>query len=804
MAFEIFVSPSVITREIDASFVPAGVASIVGTAIGLTKKGPAFVPTRINTFSEFEARFGTLDPDLYTPYAIRSYMRNASSVYVIRILGKESVTLGPAAQVAFPATGTEALGSVTGASGSTNIVFATLRSRSSTPTILSYTGNYSSCTLFDGANYATVSFDSTTENYIKKVLGTDPETVYLGDALTAWYVDAVFDYASASPITATGSITGTLTTTSGTFAATGYNRTIGSGYTHGYTPIIVSQNFGGSVYQLFKLHALSDGTQSNYDIKISITNVQTLDNVTGDPLEFPKFDILVRDYWDSDRKPVIYETFSQVTLDPTDKNFIARVIGNKYQIVDTTQNPPEIIDMGEYDIKSKYIRVEVFNGYPATARPSGFKGIDKGASPKVIPAIPYKKDHLDHNNDVSDNIFMGVDFLNYVDTGVSDRIKPTVTEIDAAGGYTNSADSGLLVFATTGENYNSVTGTSLTATYSILNLSTSATNSLSATCQIGQIRLTVPMFGGWNGYTPETPEKTLQCGGSLTSAYWDAAKIISNTRQFDTNLVVTPGINSSTPGFICEKILEVVEGRGDCFYIIDLAPTTAVDSGLSATITNMVNEAQKYDSSYAGSYYPWLQINDPENDRDVWVPPSVEVFGAYAFNDRVAQPWSAVAGFNRAALSTVKNVRKRITTSHSDTLYLGKVNPIVSFANEGIVIYGQKTLQNKASALDRINVRRLMLEIRKVIASMAKYVVFEPNDPQTRQGLVAVIKPYLERVQQLRGINDFRIVLDDTTTTPDLIERNQMYGKIFIKPTQTAEFILIDFILTRQGANFSA
>jgi hypothetical protein len=792
MAFEIFVSPSVITREIDASFVPAGVASIVGTAIGLTQKGPAFTPVRILNYDEFSARFGGLNPNYYTNYAVRSYLRNASSVYTIRILGKSTVTLGKAVQIAFPASGTTQSITAIGPSANTsNVVFAVLRSRVSSPANLSYSGNYSNCVISSGTESVTVSFDSTSENYIRKVLGTNSTTAYSGDSLTAWYVDSVFDFATA--LTAgQGSISGSLTAANAV-EVTNY-KTISGGYSHGGTPYIVSQNFSGRVYPLFKVHALSDGDASNYDVKITITNVQTVDS-SGRPLEFPKFDLLVRDLADTDRRPVIYETFSGLSLDPTSKNFIAKQIGDKYQTVDLTQDPPEIVDNGNYDQKSRFIRVEVFEGYPNTARPSGFQGFPKGASPKLIPAMPYKTNHLDSNGEVNSNQTMGVDFLNYSAKGINDRIKSSVTQIDAGGSYTAASDAGLLLFATTAETTSS--SSSLSSTYTFVDISSTGSNYQQ------RIRLSLPLYGGFNGYSQESTAKTLQVDGSLTAAYLDAAKIISNTRLFDTNLVVTPGINSSTPGNIADRILQVVEERGDCFYILDLAANNGVDNGLDTTIQQAVDEAANYDSSYAASYYPWLQIYDSENDRLVWVPPSVEVFGAYAYNDRVAQPWSAPAGFTRAALNNVRSVRKRITTSHSDTLYAGKVNPIVKFANEGIVIFGQKTLQTAASSLDRVNVRRLMLEIRKVVASMAKFVTFEPNDPQTRQNLTAVIKPYLERVQQLRGIEEFRIIFDDTTTTADLVERNTIYGKIHIKPTKTAEFILVDFILSRQGASFS-
>jgi hypothetical protein len=787
--FDIFVSPGVFTKEIDITFVPAGAASIVGTVIGMTMKGPAYIPVRVQGYSDFVARFGPTNPNLYAPYAVKSYLRNASSVYVIRILGTDNVTLGKAAQIAFPSSGIADNSTVASSAASTNTVFAILRQRpNSKTTFLSYTGNYSSVTISAEGKAVVVSFDPNQETYIRKVLGTDSTTAYLGDALTGVYVDAVFDYASA-----TGSITGSGTAqliSTNAFEPT-YYKSIAGGYTTAGTPIIVSQNYSGSVYNLFKFYTLSDGDASNYDIKVSILNVETLDS-NGNPIEFPKFDVVVRGFTDTDRKSVVYETFARVTLDPTDKNFIARVIGDRYYTADLTQNPPEVIERGEFDNKSKYIRVEVYDGYPASARPSGFKGIPKGQSPKLIPAIPYKTNHLDANNDLSENVFMGVDFS---EDGIISRLKPTVTQIaETNSPYTSSSDSGFLLISTPFEIGSSA---NLSSSYTITNISVTSGN-----WNQGVIQFTVPTYGGFNGYSQEYPEKTLQCNGSLTAGYINAAKIISNTREFDTNLVVTPGVNSSTPGNVVGRMLEVIEGRNDCFYIIDVAATSDVDSGLDTSIASAIEEAAKYDSSYAATYYPWLKIQDVDNDKYVWVPPSVEVFGAYAYNDRVAQPWSAVAGFTRAGLSNVKSVRKRITQSQSNTLYNGKINPIVSFANEGIVIFGQKTLQTKTSALDRVNVRRLLLEVRKMIASFAKYSVFEPNDAQTRQSLVAIIRPYLARVQELRGLYDFRIQIDNTTTTPDLIDRNILYGKIFLKPTRTAEFIALDFILTQTGANF--
>lgn len=799
MAFDIFVSPGVFTKEIDLTFVPAGAASIVGTVIGVTTKGPAFTPVRVQGYSDFVAQFGPTNPNLYTPYAVKSYLRNASSVYVIRVLGSNDVTLGKAAQIAFPSTGSLPLvagtsAQVSSGSASSNVVFAIIRQRpNSSTTFLSYSGSYSSCTISAENKAVTVSFDPNASNYIKNVLGTDSTTAYLGDAFTGVYVDSVFDYT-----TATGSITGTTTASLMTVNAfTGYYNKIVGGYTNAATPIVVSQNLNGSVYSLMQFYTLSDGNMANFDIKVSILNVETLDSL-GNAIEFPKFDVVVRGYGDTDRKSVVYETFARCTLDPNDKNFVARVIGDRYYSADLTQSPPEVLEKGEFPNNSKYIRVDVYDGgYPAIARPSGFRGVSKGQSPKIIPALPYKTNHLDANNDLNSNVFMGVDFSQ----NINDRLKSTVTEIydstslaTAEDGLYATSDTGFLLVSTTAELSASST---LSGTFTLTDISAT-----SSTVYRGIIQFTMPTYGGWNGYSTEYPEKTLQANGSLTSGYYKASQIISNTREFDTNLIVTPGINSSTPGNIVSRILEVIETRNDCFYILDVADSSTVDAGLDTSIASAVTEAQKFDSSYAACYYPWMKIQDIDNDKYVWVPPSVEVFGAYAYNDRVAQPWSAVAGFTRAGLSNVKSVRKRITQTQSNTLYNGKINPVVSFANEGIVIFGQKTLQNKSSALDRVNVRRLLLEVRKMIASFAKFSVFEPNDAQTRQSLVQIIRPYLARVQELRGLYDFRIQIDDTTTTPDLIDRNILYGKIFLKPTKTAEFISLDFVLTQTGANF--
>lgn len=791
MAFDTFVSPGVFTRETDLTFAKAGTTPLVGTIVGITQKGTAFVPTKTTGFSQYIDKYGDLNPNYIANYAAKSYLENSDSIYMLRILGQSDVTLvGQSVNIAFPQTNIDSTTAVASGVGTSLISAGILRSRSASPGTLSYSGTWDSLTLSAaGLNALTVSFDKTKENYIKKLLGTDPTKANPGESLTGWYVEAVFDYANANYTLS--SITGSLTV-----AANSSLNSITGGYSHAISPVVVSQNFSGATYNLFRFHNLGDGTNSNYDVKISIKNVETLSS-TGGTIDYPKFDVIVRAFADSDRKPAVYEYYSGLNLDPNDKNFIARAIGDKYLKANFTEAIPAIEEEGQFENISKFVRVEVYDGAPKSARPSGFKGINKGGSFKTIPEIPYKINHLDHNSEVSEAVYMGYDFVD----GLIDRLKPTVTNISAAGGASNGTDKGFIILATPSE---TALTSSITATYSkIVNLSV---NSVSGSASVSAIRFSFGMFGGWNGYTTESKVADLQANGTLTGAYYNAAKIISNVRAFDTNLIITPGIHSSTPGNIVEKILDKIESRADTFYVFDLgndASITSSTGSIDMGITDAINQTDKFDSSYAATYYPWLKIYDPTNDKYVWVPPSVQVFGAYAFNDKVGQLWNSPAGFNRAALNTVKGIRKRITEPQSDSLYTARVNPIVSFATEGIVIYGQKTLQKKASATDRVNVRRMMLEVRKRIANFSKVVLFEPNDAVTRNSLSNTINAYLRRVAELRGVYDFKVVLDDTTTTPDLIDRNIIAGKIFLKPTRVAEYISLEFILTPTGAEFS-
>jgi hypothetical protein len=220
-------------------------------------------------------------------------------------------------------------------------------------------------------------------------------------------------------------------------------------------------------------------------------------------------------------------------------------------------------------------------------------------------------------------------------------------------------------------------------------------------------------------------------------------------------------------------------------------------------LASVVQKAENFDSSYAAMYWPWVQIADPATGKYIWVPQSVIMPSIYAFNDKVAAEWFAPAGLNRGGQETVVQAARKLTHANRDVLYDGNVNPVATFPGEGVCVWGQKTLQKKASALDRVNVRRLLINLKKFIASVSKYLIFENNTTATRNRFLAQVNPYMESVQQRQGLYAFKVVMDESNNTPDVIDRNIMKGDIFIQPAKAAEFIVIDFNIMPTGATFN-
>jgi hypothetical protein len=285
--------------------------------------------------------------------------------------------------------------------------------------------------------------------------------------------------------------------------------------------------------------------------------------------------------------------------------------------------------------------------------------------------------------------------------------------------------------------------------------------------------------------------------GLYASQYITASNILSNKDEYDYELLITPGLIQNTHTSTVANFISNAEERGDFFYITDLV-------SYNVPFNTPIGAANLIDTNYAGAYWPWVQVVSQETGKLVWVPASTIMAGVYAFNDNVSAEWFAPAGLNRGGLGGVIQAEKKLSPTNRDNLYAASVNPIATFPNIGVTAFGQKTLQQKASALDRINVRRLLIALKRYIGNVAKTLVFEQNTTVTRNRFLSQVTPYLESVQQRQGLYAFRVVMDDTNNTPDVIDRNQLVGQIYLQPTRTAEFILLDFNILPTGVEFGS
>ena len=283
--------------------------------------------------------------------------------------------------------------------------------------------------------------------------------------------------------------------------------------------------------------------------------------------------------------------------------------------------------------------------------------------------------------------------------------------------------------------------------------------------------------------------------GLVAGNYTNMVNLLANKDDYQFNILSTPGLYNADYASTISSIVTNTQNRGDNLYVVDL-------TSYSGGITDAITEAQSRDTSYAATYWPWVRIQDPATGKQVFVPASTLLPGVFAFNDKVAAPWFAPAGINRGGLSTVLRAKVKLSQADRDNLYTNNINPIATFPRTGVSVFGQKTLQKGASALDRINVRRLLIELKSYISQIADTLVFEQNTITTRNNFLARVNPYLEAIQQKQGLYAFRVVMDETINTPDIIDRNQLVGQIFIQPARTVEFVALDFILEPTGAQF--
>jgi uncharacterized protein len=270
-----------------------------------------------------------------------------------------------------------------------------------------------------------------------------------------------------------------------------------------------------------------------------------------------------------------------------------------------------------------------------------------------------------------------------------------------------------------------------------------------------------------------------------------------NDPNYSYTSIAAPGLDYDNHSTVLNVLLTNTKDRADSLAVIDLQ-----NYDDNANITAAVNTAKTINNSYAAAYFPWLLSNDVATGRLVWSPASTFIPGVYAYNDKVGEPWFAPAGLNRGALPTVIKTQKGLAKANRDALYEGKVNPIAVFPRTGVVVFGQKTLQSKASALDRINVRRLLITVKQFLDQQAGNIVFEQNTTSTRNNFLAIVNPYLESVQQRQGLYAFKVIMDESINTPAVIDRNELVGQVYLQPTKTAEFIILNFNVQPTGASF--
>jgi hypothetical protein len=298
--------------------------------------------------------------------------------------------------------------------------------------------------------------------------------------------------------------------------------------------------------------------------------------------------------------------------------------------------------------------------------------------------------------------------------------------------------------------------------------------------------------GGANFYEAINSSNTQ---GLTAGCYDNMVNLLANKDDYQFNILSTPGLINEHHTATISTIITNTTNRGDNLYVVDMVDYSGI-------LGDAVTQATSRDTSYAATYWPWVRIVDPGTGKQVFVPASTLIPGVYAYNDKVSAPWFAPAGINRGGLSSVIAAKSKLSQADRDALYSNNINPIATFPRTGVSVFGQKTLQKGASALDRINVRRLMIELKAHIAQIADTLVFEQNTITTRNNFLSRVNPYLTTIQQKQGLYTFKVIMDETNNTPDVVDRNQLIGQIYVQPSRTAEFIALDFILQPTGASF--
>jgi hypothetical protein len=618
------------------------------------------------------------------------------------------------------------------------------------------------------------------------------------------------------------------------------------------TPYLVSELRGNKVYNLFRFISISDGNSANTEVKVSIANL-SFNNMT--------FDVLVRNFFDTDANPVVIEKFTNCNMDPLSNNFVAKKIGSSD---------------GEYALISRYIMVEMADEAPIDAIPCGFYGYTQREYSSVLNPSPvpifktkyYFPGEVIYNppfgastnttesaGDIVRRSYLGfssqfgVDdaFLQY--KGTQNPINWVVSPLPVPGEQWNylskgfHMDSGATVVTIS----NSFQTSGQTAfECGVANFSSDPETQENPYYFIYSRKYTICFAGGFDGWDIYREHRTNQdrfqlgssgflAGASASQRYPNATgdglfkRIVvqnnlqdfantdyyayllgiltfANPESTNINVFATSSIDYVNNSNLVEEAIDMVQfSRADSVYIATTPDyqmftpdaTNSLDIIYSQeAVDNLDNTG--IDSNYTATYYPWILTRDTVNNTQIYLPPTGEVCRNLALTDNIAFPWFASAGYTRGLVNSIK-ARVKLTQEDRDTLYQGRINPIATFADVGTVIWGNKTLQVADTALNRLNVRRLLLQARKLISAVAVRLLFEQNDQIVRQQFLDSVNPILDSIRRDRGLYDFRVTV---SSTPEDLDRNTLTGKIYLKPTKALEFIDIEFFITPTGASF--
>ncbi len=653
----------------------------------------------------------------------------------------------------------------------------------------------------------TVSLNPNSSNFISNVIGSEPKDKNTMIWVQSTYPDLI------KKLDADGYAYGVKTTLikSTSSVYTDYR----TKFKTPETPWVVSQLKGSTLDRLFKFISISDGDAANQEIKISIGNIKP------DTLEF---DVVVRDFYDTDANPSVLETFSRCSMIKGQSNYIAQRIGT-YD--------------GEYDLQSKYIMVELADNAPIDAFPAGFEGyymnnyaMSATSDPTTngIPAkIFYKTSYTD--DDLAKGVrkvYLGISASAYDGNGlVGEGFNQNMFNFIGTGGFVKSKgfhmDSGA-----TGTSY--INGNIVIGSFEVgegqFRTIADVVNTTDTYYALNSRKFTLVPAGGFDGWDVHRGYRTYgdsyrpnaiydgvspnQPSYNDYQAWQTAIHTFENPEEVTINVFATPGINWSDQNILVQDAIEMIETqRTDSLYVIDspdiglpmVAGEAKLDVQYAEDVAGLMNDSG-IDSSYSCTYFPWIQVRDTQNNVNVYIPPTGEVVKAIAFTDNTKFPWFAPAGLQRGVTDARKS-KYKLSQEARDILYKARINPMADYADVGNAIFGQKTLQVKESALDRINVRRLLLQVKVLIANIAIRLVFEQNDQTTIDQFLAKATPVLDTIKRERGLYDFRIKMDDSNNTTETRDRNELYGEIFLKPTRAVEYIGITFTITPSGASFA-